>query len=1062
MAQSNSTKRLGVLEAATVKIIGPEDVVLGAGLLVSSKGLLVTCAHVLRAAGVSPGGRVQLEFYADQSRHFATADKKLRRSENAEDIAFLRLDPLQLPLSAKPAPLGTSSQCAENRFQTLGFPAVGTRAAMGLDHSGLWGEGRIGLPLSRQGRSLLQIHDELCMAPGFSGGAILDTQHQRVIGLNTSILAPGANGQLQHVAFIIPAEALKAVCPDLELIEFQPDELLDPKTRGVVLEHSPSALLVAEHEVVPFYEPGRAELLRQFINWCDHPEHTAVRMLHAPGGYGKTRFGIQLSSLLRGLGWRAGFLPPSRTTDELKESVRQNPQDILAIIDYAESRSHLGDVLSFLAKRGNGGPKVRVLLLARNDGAWWGQLQNAFDTRLRALLSPQYNEPVAYPVAPLVPNGEPRQEVYAQAVEALRKRLKRPLPTTRPKLDDQLFSRVLYLHMAALAAVLDISFSTANDLTERILDHEQHAWETRGLIYGLTDDELPVWVAQLQQVLASAVLVGGQQEANREALLRRLFPEEPLAQRKRFHNLLRDLYPPTGLLAPDLLGEAMTLRALSLEDNAPAFLERVFSDESSETLQRGFWVLGSLSVDHPKAVRPWLDSLLSNQLEQRALPAFRAAKQLGARHAFAELGPRLHNALAKYGTPALAEALSQEGFPAQSVSLREVAVWSYTHLVAMHRKLSEEEEALPNLARSLNNLGLSYSQMGRKEEALHATEESVAIRRKLAAKDEAALLPALANSLNSLGLSYSQMGRREEALRSVEEAVALYRKLPEKNPETFLPDLAFSLNSLGIHYRNIGKKEEALCAAEEAHAKYHQLSEKNKEAFLPELAMSLNNLGLSYSQVDRKEEALRSTEEATLTWRELAAKNADSFLPDLAMSLNSLGNRYSQMGRKEEALRSTEEAVTLYRKLSEKNQEAFAPDLARSLNNLGAFYSEAGRKKEALRATEESVTLYRKLSEKNQEAFSPDLARSLNNLGASYRETGRAREAGEVWLESLRKHWPYLLKYPARFLEDVRRTLQNLLELYQEQPASIPEELESWRKELAQLLANPTPKDSDP
>jgi tetratricopeptide (TPR) repeat protein len=43
---------------------------------------------------------------------------------------------------------------------------------------------------------------------------------------------------------------------------------------------------------------------------------------------------------------------------------------------------------------------------------------------------------------------------------------------------------------------------------------------------------------------------------------------------------------------------------------------------------------------------------------------------------------------------------------------------------------------LPDLAMSLNNLGASLSQLGRREEALAATQEAVDIRRRLAASWE--------------------------------------------------------------------------------------------------------------------------------------------------------------------------------------------------------------------------------------------------------------------------------------------------------------------------------------
>jgi tetratricopeptide (TPR) repeat protein len=96
---------------------------------------------------------------------------------------------------------------------------------------------------------------------------------------------------------------------------------------------------------------------------------------------------------------------------------------------------------------------------------------------------------------------------------------------------------------------------------------------------------------------------------------------------------------------------------------------------------------------------------------------------------------------------------------------------------------------------SLNNLGADLSEMGRREEALQATQEAVDLYRRLAAQHPDAFLPNLAASLNNLGNRLSELGRREEALQATQEAVDLYRRLAAQHPDAFLPYLAMSLNT---------------------------------------------------------------------------------------------------------------------------------------------------------------------------------------------------------------------------------------------------------------------------
>jgi len=89
---------------------------------------------------------------------------------------------------------------------------------------------------------------------------------------------------------------------------------------------------------------------------------------------------------------------------------------------------------------------------------------------------------------------------------------------------------------------------------------------------------------------------------------------------------------------------------------------------------------------------------------------------------------------------------------------------------------------MPDLARSLNNLAVALSDLGRREEALTTAEEAVRLRRALAAARPDAFTPDLASSLTNLANSLSDLGRCEEALTGGEEAVRLRRALAAARP----------------------------------------------------------------------------------------------------------------------------------------------------------------------------------------------------------------------------------------------------------------------------------------
>ncbi len=118
----------------------------------------------------------------------------------------------------------------------------------------------------------------------------------------------------------------------------------------------------------------------------------------------------------------------------------------------------------------------------------------------------------------------------------------------------------------------------------------------------------------------------------------------------------------------------------------------------------------------------------------------------------------------------------------------------------------------PTWPQSLNNLGIRLSELGRREEALAATQEAVEIYRQLAQANPQAFLPNLARSLNNLGNRLSALGRREEALAATQEAVEIRRQLAQAHPQAFLPDLARSLGAHGFVLLGLGRAREARAA----------------------------------------------------------------------------------------------------------------------------------------------------------------------------------------------------------------------------------------------------------
>jgi tetratricopeptide (TPR) repeat protein len=85
----------------------------------------------------------------------------------------------------------------------------------------------------------------------------------------------------------------------------------------------------------------------------------------------------------------------------------------------------------------------------------------------------------------------------------------------------------------------------------------------------------------------------------------------------------------------------------------------------------------------------------------------------------------------------------------------------------------------------------------------------------LASANPEAFLPNVASTLNNLAVLYSDTQRLPESEAAYEEALDIRRKLASANPEAFLPDVAMTLNNLGFFYYHTLRPQEAyLCCGE--------------------------------------------------------------------------------------------------------------------------------------------------------------------------------------------------------------------------------------------------------
>jgi tetratricopeptide (TPR) repeat protein len=737
------------------------------------------------------------------------------------------------------------------------------------------------------------------------------------------------------------------------------------------LPESAALLLHPDRKVIRFF--GRGWDLQELVRWRDDPEAAVVRLVTAPAGYGKTRLAAQFAAASTGwLCQRVANDTETRTASLIDESVR-----LLLVVDYADARDPAG-LCALLAAAHRHRRAVRVLLLARSAGPWWPGLSRSYAEQ--AGLIDALTVPGNVKALDAAVDERPAQQVVDDAAGQFAQYLHKVAPGPIALRGYGPQTPLLRLHAEALLAVLGgpRTVDGRYDVVEEVLRHEARYWQAAARRAGLSASDRPEGAALLRRVAGVAAVVGAADRAQTEALVR-VVPgltavDDDAAV--RWADWLYGLYPAhdgddpgdgagrLGSVQPDLLAEYLavqTMTGLSPQEKA-----QVFSRLTLPQAVTALTTLGRAHSHHSQEAEALIETALAADPPTMAEAALRLATQFPGL-----IAGRLLDLLATASfTPQQLRRLA-ERTPYPSLQLGQVALTLTTRIV-QGPHLSGDDQAKWVVWHALR-----LAEVGRRDEALTASQRAVDLYRDLAAVDRDAHLSDLAMAVNNHGLRLREAGRRDEAFATAQEAVDLYRKLVTLNRDIHLPGMAKSVNNHVISLAEAGRLDEALIASQEAIRLRRELVVLDRDAYLPDLATSVNNHAIILAEAGHGVEAIAASREAVDLYRDLAGVNRDAHLPALAASMNNHAVRSGEAGRQNEALAAAQEALDLYRELVEANRNAHLPDLAMALNNHVVSLGEGGRREEALTATQEVVDLYRELAELNRDAYLADLAQSL-------------------------------------------------------------------------------------
>jgi S1-C subfamily serine protease len=180
---------------------GGQQTALGSGIVLDTKGNILTNEHVIDGAG-----KVSVSFGVDKS---VTRTAKVVGKDATSDLALLKIDPSGLSLH--PLSLGDSSTVAVgDTTYALGNP---------YGYTDSFSEGIVsGLDRHMTGPNGFSIdhviQTDAAMNPGNSGGPLLDSGG-RVIGVNSQIAAQGGSAA-DGIGFAVPINTAKKIVPQLQ------------------------------------------------------------------------------------------------------------------------------------------------------------------------------------------------------------------------------------------------------------------------------------------------------------------------------------------------------------------------------------------------------------------------------------------------------------------------------------------------------------------------------------------------------------------------------------------------------------------------------------------------------------------------------------------------------------------------------------------------------------------------------------------------------------------------------------------------------------------------------
>eukprot|EP00058_Branchiostoma_floridae_P000829 XP_002586317.1 hypothetical protein BRAFLDRAFT_109087 [Branchiostoma floridae] len=317
-----------------------------------------------------------------------------------------------------------------------------------------------------------------------------------------------------------------------------------------------------------------------------------------------------------------------------------------------------------------------------------------------------------------------------------------------------------------------------------------------------------------------------------------------------------------------------------------------------------------------------------------------------------------------------------------SISLNEQSL-------SLRRSIYGHHATHPDISVSLNNLGLSWNNLGDHKKAISYYEQSLSIMKTIHGENMAR--PDVAQTLNNLGTSWIDLGDCQKAISYIQQSLLMRKTFYGEN--TAHPDIVSSLNNLGLAWSHLGDHKKAISYHEQSLTIMNTIYGENTAH--PDIAKSLHNIGTFWSHLGEHKKAISYYEKSEMMYKAIYGENTAH--PGIATTQENLGSSWSFLGDHKKALSHHEQALII-KKLCHGENTAH-PAIARTLSNLGSSWSKLGDHKKAISFFEQSLTMMKTIYGEN--TAHPVIAASLNNLGISCGDLGYYEKAISYYEQSL-------------------------------------------------------------